>query len=159
MRGCIKGWPLTSFGVVYGAAVLLLFALDVISLSEANVVRLTIAGFLATFAAVIAVVFYFYLPSARVAGWRGLLPRHVTKVTAASVGAIVWIVLELLARTNGTHYPAPWSIAHAGLDGFLWLWALSDVMRFEQRRVNVADHTVDLRNDSSDRRRTDRRDA
>jgi cation transport ATPase len=153
----VRKWPLTTFALAYAAIVAVLFASHAIEPSEANIVRLAIAGFLVTFAAVIAVVFYFYLPSARVAGWRGLLPRHVVKVTAASVGTIAWVVAELLARAAGGHFDLPGSLALAGLDAFLWLWSLSDVMRFEQRRVDLSSRTIELRNDRGDRRRSDRR--
>lgn len=149
MTRAFRGRPMTALSLSYAALAFALVATHLIDPSGANVVRLTIAGFLLIFAAVLIVICGLYLPSAIRTDWRGLLPRHVVKVTAASSLTILWVCIELWARTAGRHYGPPAAPAHAAVAGALWLWSLSDVMRFERRRVDTRTRSVELRHDTS----------
>lgn len=133
----LSRYPMTVLALAYTAVAVAIFSFGIIDETQNNVMRLAIAGFLLIIAGIISAIFFHYLKPARRGDWRGLLPKHVAKVTAASVLTILWVCMELWSRTAGLTYLPPAAYAHAGAAATLWFWSLSDVLRFERRRPNA----------------------
>ncbi len=103
------------------------------SLHVIDLIRLVAVGLGAALVGLSAVVVRFYFLARRLApSPAGLLPSHVWKIGVSYLLFVAGAVTEVMLQLDD---PLNWRLPYYGLAALIGLWALSDLLRYERRRV------------------------
>lgn len=103
------------------------------SLHVIDLIRIVAIGLGAALVGLAAVVVRFYFLARRMyPGAAGLLPSHVWKIGVSYLLFVAGAVTEVVLQFDD---PLSWRLPYYGLAAAIGLWALSDIVRYERRRV------------------------
>jgi len=101
-----------------------------------DIIRVVAVGVGAALVGLAAVVVRFYFLARRAyPGVAGLLPSHVWKIGVSYLLFVVSAVVEIVLQID---HPLSWRLPYYGLAALIGLWALSDIIRYERRRISFA---------------------
>lgn len=102
-------------------------------LDTIDIVRAVAVGLGAALVGMAAAVIRFYFLARRVTGGTaGLLPSHVWKIGVSYLLFVAGAVTETVLQLD---HPLNWRLPYYGTAALIGLWALSDLIRYEHRRV------------------------
>lgn len=103
-------------------------------LDVVDIVRIVAIGLGTALVGLAAVVVRFYFLAHRVTpGSAGLLPSHVWKIGVSYLLFVLSAVVEVVLRLD---HPLSWRLPLYGAAALIGLWALSDIARYEHRRIH-----------------------